>query len=395
MICPLHGFIWREGILDIMSKYSLWSAYEPEESGVMIAYASVYGGTERAAEILAVMLREHGVKTVMFDVSVTPASEIVAAAFRYSHLVFASTTYNAGIFVTMEALIHDLVAHNIQNRTVAIIENGSWAATSGSLIREALSKCKNMVILDETVSLRSSLKEDKLKDIRAMADALAALIVSSDKGVAVTGDVVAGEVDSKTMFKLSYGLFVLTTKDGERDTGCIINTACQLTSSPLKISITVNKANYTHDMVIKRGEFALSVLTEHTQFSTVERFGFQSGKDNDKFIGYDGGARTSSGLMYLPECSNSMICARVAQTIDCGTHTIFVANVTEALVLSNEPSLTYKYYYDHIKPKPRVAKDEKKKMVCRVCGYVYDGDSLPEDFICPLCKHGPEDFELV
>jgi flavorubredoxin len=176
MICPLHGFAWRKDFDEIVSKYRLWSSYEPEEQGVMIAYASVYGNTENAAEILSCRLRDNGVKTVMFDVSVTPASEIVSAAFRWSHLVFASTTYNAGIFVSMEAFLHDLISHNIQNRTVAIIENGSWAATSGGLIREKLEKCKNMQILDNKISIKSGLKEKQLSEIDSMAAEITATL---------------------------------------------------------------------------------------------------------------------------------------------------------------------------------------------------------------------------
>jgi len=174
MICPLHGFVWRENLSDIISKYALWSSYQPEENGVLIAYASVYGNTENAAEILACLLRESGIKTAVFDVSVTPASEIIAAAFRWSHLVFASSTYNGGIFVSMEELINDLVAHNIQNRTAAVIENGSWAAASGRLIREKLGKCKNINMLEQTVSIKSSLKEQQLSELVTMAKAISA-----------------------------------------------------------------------------------------------------------------------------------------------------------------------------------------------------------------------------
>jgi len=174
MICPLHGFVWRKELAEILSKYALWSSYTPEESGVMIAYASVYGNTENAAEILAARLRDRGVKAVMFDVSVTPGSEIISAAFRWSHLVFASTTYNMGIFVTMEALISDLAAHNIQNRTVGIIENGSWAATSGKLIREKLGTCKHIAFLDDMLHIKSSLKASQIAEINTMADALCA-----------------------------------------------------------------------------------------------------------------------------------------------------------------------------------------------------------------------------
>jgi len=171
MICPLHGFVWRKSIEEIITPYTLWSSYEPEEQGVMIAYASVYGNTENAAEILSSFLRDAGIRTVMFDVSVTPASEIVSAAFRWSHLVFASTTYNAGIFVTMEALIYDLVAHNIQNRTVALIENGSWVATSSKLMKDKLAQCKNMRFVGE-VSIKSSVKPDKLAEINALAKSI-------------------------------------------------------------------------------------------------------------------------------------------------------------------------------------------------------------------------------
>ncbi len=172
MICPLHGFVFRNNIDSIVSKYQLWSKYEPEEKGVMIAYASVYGNTENAAEILACRLREKGIKTDMFDVSVSPSSDIVSAAFKWSHLVFASTTYNAGIFVTMEDLINDLVAHNIQNRTIAIIENGSWAAASGRLIREKLEKCKNIRFIGNMLSIKSGLKTSQLSEIDTMVDAL-------------------------------------------------------------------------------------------------------------------------------------------------------------------------------------------------------------------------------
>lgn len=174
MICPLHGHVWRKNLCDYVEKYEKWSTYTPEEQGVMIAYASVYGNTENAAEILSCKLRERGIKTVMFDVSVTPASEIVAAAFRWSHLVFASTTYNMGIFVSMEELLHDLAAHNIQNRTVALIQNGSWAPASGKLMTEILNGCKNMTILQETVTLKSSLKPEQETELDAMAAAIAA-----------------------------------------------------------------------------------------------------------------------------------------------------------------------------------------------------------------------------
>ncbi|MCC8140996.1 MAG: MBL fold metallo-hydrolase [Lachnospiraceae bacterium] len=173
MICPLHGFVWRDNITDYVSKYQMWSQYEPEKTGVMIAYASVYGNTENAANIVACRLRERGIFTKVFDVSVTSSSEIVAAAFEYSHLVFASTTYNAGIFISMDELLHDLVSHNLQHRTVALIENGSWAAMSGNKMRELIEEMKDMTILEEGISLKSSLKTEQQTDIDRLVDAIA------------------------------------------------------------------------------------------------------------------------------------------------------------------------------------------------------------------------------
>ena len=395
-ICPLHGFVWRKNLDDIISKYILWSGYEPEEYGVMIAYASVYGNTENAAEILACRLRDNGVKTKMFDVSVTPASYIVSDAFKWSHLVFASTTYNAGIFVTMEALLADLTAHNIQNRTVAIIENGSWAPASGSLIREQLEKCENITFIEETVSIKSSLKAAQLEDIGAMAKAICASLPLQTENRMKGDKSMVNEVDTGTMHKLSYGLFVLTAKDGSKDNGCIINTVTQIASSPLRISIAVNKANYTHDMILKTGQFNISILTEDAPFSVFQRFGFQSGKDVDKFADCVHNSRSLNGIRYIPEHTNSVISGKVEKSFDYGSHTLFVAEITQAFVISDEPSLSYRYYFDHIKPKPqpRPAKESPKKgFICKICGYVYEGDVLPDDFICPICKHGVQDFE--
>lgn len=399
MICPLHGFVWRKNIGDFIGKYMHWSSYAPEEYGVVIAYASVYGHTENVAEILACRLRERGVKTVMFDVSVTPASDIIAAAFKWSHLVFASTTYNAGIFVNMEALIYDLVAHNIQNRTVALIENGSWAPTSGSLMREQFEKCKNMTILENTLTVISSLKKDQLAQVDALADAIAQSVPGAARTLPIPEEkkeeiAVKAEIDPNAMFKLSYGLFVLSANDGSKDNGCIINTVMQVTDVKKRIAIAVNKANYTHDMIKKTGEFNVSVLTTDVPFKVFQQFGFQSGRDVDKFAQGGAEARTANGLRYVPEYSNAVISGKVTEEYDYDTHTLFVADVTEAAVLSNIPSVTYQYYFDHIKPQPQPTTN-KTGYVCKICGFIYEGDELPADYICPLCKHGAEDFEKL
>ncbi|WP_461256763.1 flavin reductase [Treponema sp. R80B11-R83G3] len=394
MICPLHGFVWRTNLNEIISKYMLWGKYEPEDRGVMIAYASVYENTENAAEILACRLRDKGIKTVIFDVSVTPASEIVSAAFKWSHLVFASTTYNAGIFVTMEALINDLTAHNIKNRKVAIIENGSWAPTSGDLIREKLGKCKNIDILENKLSILSGLKTAQLQDIESMAEAISADFTApvehNQKNQAALN-----AIDPDTMFKLSYGLFVLTARDGDKDNGCIINTVMQITASPVKITIGVNKANYTHDMILKTGKFNISVLSEGVPFRVFQHFGFQNGKETDKFAGCGEALRTENGIRYVSKWTNGVISAEVKESFDCGTHTLFIAEVRQAFSLSHDASVTYQYYFDNIRPKPQPPKGNKKGFVCKICGYVYEGDTLPDDFICPLCKHGAKDFERI
>ena len=394
-ICPLHGFVWRKNLSNIISKYMIWSTYQPEDKGVMIAYASVYGNTENAAEILACLLREKGIKTVMYDVSVTPASEIVSSAFKWSHLVFASTTYNAGIFVSMEALLDDLSAHNIQNRTVALIENGSWAATSGGLMREKLGKCKNINILEHTVSIKSGLKASQLTDLEVMAEVISTDFIRPVQNSESSNADAVGSINPIAMFKLSYGLFVLTAKDDSKDNGCIINTATQITDKPLRVSIAVNKANLTHDMIIATGAFNLSVLTESTHFRIFEQFGFQSGRNADKFAdcGYD--ERTENGIRYIPMNTNAVISAKVSEHYDYGTHTVFIADVTQSFVLSDEPSVTYQYYFDNIKPKPQLPQEGKKGFACKICAYVFEGENLPEDFICPLCKHGAQDFEPV
>ena len=390
-ICPLHGPVWRKDIGWFIDKYVHWATYTPEEDAVVIAYASVYGNTETAANILAGKLADLGVRNVkVYDVSATHASEIVSECFRASHLVFLSTTYNAGMFVNMENLVHDIVNHNLQNRTIALVENGSWAPTAGGLMRAEFSKLKNCTILDETVTINSSLKEAQLESMDALAEAIVDSMPKHEAPVH-TAD---APVEQNAMFSLSYGLFVLTARDGAKDNGCIINTVTQLTDTPKRISIAVNKANYTHDMIIKTGVFNVSVLSNDAPFAMFQHYGFQSGRDVDKFAGVQGMARATNGVYYLPYCTNAFISARVTQTIEFETHTLFIADVTEARQLSDVPSMTYAYYFANVKPKPSKLK-EQHGWVCKICGYVYEGEELPADFICPLCKHGAEDFEKV
>ena len=197
-------------------------------------------------------------------------------------------------------------------------------------------------------------------------------------------------MDNKAMFNLSYGLFILTAKDGEKDNGCIVNTVGQVTSQPNRISLAVNKANYTHDMILKTKEFNVSVLAENSKFETYKHWGFQSGRNTDKLesISFK---RSANGLVYIADETNAFLSAKVVSTLDLGTHTLFIADVTDGEVLSQVPSATYSFYQNNIKPKP-ASTEKRKGFICTVCGYVYEGETLPDDFICPVCKHPASDF---
>ncbi|MBQ8027176.1 MAG: flavin reductase [Clostridia bacterium] len=200
-------------------------------------------------------------------------------------------------------------------------------------------------------------------------------------------------MDNTALFKLSYGLFVLTSSDTDKNNGCIINTCMQITDNPKQICVCVNKANYSAELISKTGIFTISILTTDTPFSVFERFGFQSGRNTDKFEGFDSYTLADNGLPYLTKYCNAFISAKVTQEIDCGSHLMFIAEVTEAVKFSDEPSVTYEYYFANIKPKPQAPK--KKGFVCKICGYVHEAEELPPDFVCPWCKHGADDFEPI
>lgn len=203
-------------------------------------------------------------------------------------------------------------------------------------------------------------------------------------------------MNQKTMYNLTYGLFVLTSGFDGKDSGCIINTASQVTAEPNRISIAVNKGNFTHDLVKKSGKFNISILSQEARFETFQHFGFQSGRNVDKFAGYTDCKRSGNGLYYVTAGANGYISAKVEQEVDLGSHTLFLAAVEDMEVLSDTPSTTYSYYQSHIKPKPEAPKTSGKTVWrCTVCGYIYEGEELPSDFICPLCKHPASDFEKV
>ena len=395
-VCPLHGPVWRKHFGDFLEKYLQWSSYTPEEKSVLIAYASVYGHTENAANILAAKLVERGVRVRMYDTSVTPASYILSDAFRCSHLVFAATTYNAGVFVTMENLLHDIANHNLQGRKIAIMENGSWAPTSGKLMREMLSGLKNTEFIGDNITIRSALAENQLGELDALADAIAADLRPAAVPVQESEAPAALDVDNDVFKRFSYGVEVLTTRVDGKDYGCIINTAGQVAScDPKKITISVIKKNNTCDMVAKAGKFNISILTQDAPYKLFQRFGFQSGRDVDKFADVSYTERMANGIRYIPEYTNAVLSCEVIDVKDVETQVLYIANVVEAKVLSSAPSCTYAYYHAHIKPKKNPAPERGEGYVCKVCGYFHEGSELPEDFVCPLCKHGKDDFEHV
>lgn len=205
-------------------------------------------------------------------------------------------------------------------------------------------------------------------------------------------------MDQNVMFKISYGLFVITAKESGFDNGCIINTTMQVTETPNQVVIAVNKANKTHDMIKETKKFNLSMLSENTPFEVFKQFGYQSGKTVDKFADFKEKKRSSNGLYYITTYANAYISADVVQEIDLQTHTLFIAKVTDGDNLSESPSVTYTYYQDHIKPKLELPKTEKKgktAWLCKICGFIYEGEELPPDYICPICKHGVQDFEKI
>lgn len=197
-------------------------------------------------------------------------------------------------------------------------------------------------------------------------------------------------MDDNAMQKLSYGLFVVTAHEGGKDNGCITNTVLQVTIKPNRITLVVDKSNYTHDMIVRTGEFNVSILSEDASFDTFKHWGFQSGRTIDKAAGIEF-SRADNGVIYITSGVNAVLCAKVDNTIDLGTHSLFIASVEEAFCLNETPSATYTYYHEHIKPAPE--KPKKKGWICVICGYIYEGEILPEDYICPLCKHPASDFK--
>ena len=386
IICPLHGPVLTENLGHYIGLYDTWSSYTPETEGIVIAYTSVYGHTKAAVELLADKLRSKGCpKVVVYDLARDDMSQALSDAFRYSKLVLATTTYNASIYPFMHDYITRLTEHNFQNRTVGIIENGSWAPLAAKIMKEMLSGCKKINWLDTTVKVLSAVNQENKDQLEAMASELCKEYIAQN-------DELANKNDMTALFRIGYGLYVVTSNDGKKDNGLIVNTVTQLTDTPNRIAVNINKANYSHHVIKQTGVLNVNCLSVDAPFSVFQQFGFQTGRSVDKFAGQKV-YRSDNGLVFLDKYINAFMSLKVEQYVDLGTHGMFICCVTEARVMNDLDTMTYTYYQKNVKPKPET--DGKKGFVCKVCGYIYEGDELPDDFICPLCKHGAADFEPI
>ncbi len=385
-ICPLHGPVLTDNLPYYLNLYNTWSSYAVEEEGVVVAYTSVYGNTRKAAELLADKLRASGCpQAVVHDLARCDMAQAVADAFRYGKLVLATTTYNAELFPFMKQFIDHLTERNFQNRTVGLIENGSWAPMAAKIMKGLFEKSKNITWLENTVTIRSAMTTDNRDGLQRMADELC------QEYVARSADG-ADKHNMNALFRIGYGLYVVTSNDGRQDNGLIVNTVAQVSDSPARIAVTINKANYSHHVIRQTGKMNVNCLSVDAPFEVFETFGFQSGRNINKFAGTDP-VRLDNGLVILPRYINAAISLQVTDYVDLGSHGMFICTVTEARVINDKDTMTYTYYQQNVKPKPQT--QGKKGFVCKICGYIYEGDTLPEDFICPLCKHGAADFEPI
>ncbi len=385
-ICPTHGPVLTEDLGYYINLYDQWSSYTAEEDGIVIAYASVYGNTKKAVLKLEELLKNKNCPNVtVYDLARCDMAQAVADAFRYSKLVLATTTYNADIFPFMREFVEHLTERNFQGRTVGIVENGSWAPQVAKTIKGMLEGSKNLVFAEPVVKIKSALSAESSEQLEALAEDLCMDYMAKDGQKANKNDLTA-------LFNIGYGLYVVTSNDGKKDNGLIVNTVTQVTNTPNRIAVTINKANYSHHSIQQTGIMNINCLSTEAPFSVFERFGFASGRNTDKFAGCDT-LRSDNGLVFLSRYINSFMSLKVEQYVDLDTHGMFICEVTEARVISDTDTMTYTYYQKNVKPKPDTG--GKKGWVCNICGYIYEGDELPEDIVCPLCKHGAADFTKI
>lgn len=322
---------------------------------------------------------------VVYDLARCDMAEAVEDAFRYGKLILATTTYNAGIFPFMHTFIDHLTERNYQNRTVALIENGSWAPLAAKVMRDMFKNSKNLQFAKNTVHIKSALNEESSDQLEKLAEELCSEYVAQHSETANKNDLSA-------LFKIGYGLYVVTSNDGKKDNGLIVNTVTQLTNTPNRVAVAINKDNYSHHVIKQTGVMNINCLSVKAPFKVFQNFGFQSGRTADKFANCSP-MRSDNGLVFLPKYINSFMSLKVEQYLDFDTHGLFVCSITEARVMNEDDTMTYTYYQNHVKPRPDT--EGKTGWVCVVCGYIYEGDDLPDDFVCPLCKHGVADFERI
>ena len=384
-ICPLHGPVLSENLGYYIGLYNTWSSYQPESEGVLIAYTSVYGNTKKAVIMLEEKLRSMGCpKVVVTDLARCDMAEAVEDAFRYDKIVLATTTYNAEIFPFMREFINHLTERNFANRTVAFIENGSWAPMAHKVMKSMLEKSKNITYTENNVKIMSALNEESTLQLDNLAKELC-------KDYLARQDETANKNDLNALFNIGYGLYVVTSNDGKKDNGLIVNTVTQVTNSPNRIAVTINKENYSHHIIKQTGKMNINCLTTDAPFKVFESFGFVSGRNVNKFENCEP-LRSDNGLIFLPRYINSFMSLKVENYIDLDTHGLFICSVTEARVVSDKPTMTYTYYHENVKPKPET--EGKVGYVCKICGYIHEGE-IDESIICPLCKHGYADFEKI
>ena len=384
-IAPLHGPVLKENLAHYLSLYDKWSSYDIEKEGILVCYTSVYGHTKQAVETLVNALKERKCPDVkVYDLARCDMSQAVADAFSYGKVVLATTTYNADMYPFMREFIDHLTERNFQNRTVALIENGSWAPMAAKCMIKELEKCKKLHVLSP-ITIKSAMHEEEHQAIEELADTLCMDYLETAPDAPRKNDMTA-------LFRLGYGLYVITTNDGNRDNGCIVNTVTQVAENPNRLAVCINKNNYTDHIISKTKKLNVNCLSEEAPFSVFERYGFKSGRTVDKFEGLQV-KRTNNNLVILPQYINAVMSLQVESSIDLGTHNMYICTIEEARVISNVNTMTYTYYQNNVKPK--VETEGKKGWVCTVCGYVYEGEEIPEDFICPLCKHGVKDFEKI
>lgn len=382
-ICPLHGPVLKDNLSYYLDLYHKWSRYEYEKEGVVIAYSSVYGNTKKAVEYLAELLKEYGCPEIkLYDLSRCDMSYAVSDAFKYSHLVLATTTYNADIFPCMKDYIHHLLERNYSNRTISLIENGSWAPMANKIMKGMFDKSRNIIFTQNMITILSSIKKETRESIQLLAKELCKKYISLSS---------VNKNDLSALYKIGYGLYVVTSHDGKKDNGIIVNTVTQVSDNPNRIAVNINKMNYSHHIIKQTGKMNVNVLSVEAPFDIFKRFGFQSGRTVNKFEGLKP-LYSDNGLAYLPRYINAFMSLEVESYVDLNTHGMFICKVNECRVLSDKETMTYNFYQSYVKPKP----DTKKKgYVCKICGFIYEGDVLPDDYICPLCKHGAIDFEKI